>query len=71
MRHTITAEELRKFISIPDWCRYASSSSGSVVKILEYSRPGVALIFRVKRGKDLVFEGIDLESAVEAYNDLP
>lgn len=67
-RHTVTVEEIDKWINHEAWHLAASSGGRGSNKRLEMSNAGM---FRVTDRNEITYAGGDKAAAVDAYNAAP
>lgn len=67
-RHTITLEEMTEHLNQDGWHNAASCHGRGSHKCLEVSTRG---IFRVTTHGKVTYQGVDLGTAVFAYNEAP
>lgn len=67
-RHTVSFEEMLNYITQESWDLAAASDGKGSQKKLEISSKGA---FRVTDHDKVIYHGVSLGLAVDAYNDAP
>jgi hypothetical protein len=67
-RHTITSDELDKWMVMPQWVTFARSSSSVSHKVFEIDATAPDIVFRVTDHGETKFIGTDKAAAIAAYN---
>ncbi len=70
-RHTITVDELDKWLRSPQWQSFASSGGLGSHKKLEVDQTPDGPVFRVQDHGEIKFLGADMAAAISAYNKAP